>query len=412
VSRPNHQVVHRFIADDGIPLEVMADGSTRIQSYGPEMSPEARQTRLRSHVLETHPHLRSSGPLNRSLSTQWSDADYAAIERIAEQRGISKSEAGKVFMRSDGATPVPPFRETAFHLMRSSFPLAPGASESEEWLLRAVADTGTTDTTGLLGTYVDGRFVAFIDARRPAMESANGGVGPLPMSAKGKTFTRPRVTSFPTSAAQTEKSQLSSTQLTTASDALTKTAHGSVLNLTEQDVDWGDESCLDGTKETLAEAYAIDTEATFTAAIEAKVTTNVVGGSVDVTSVDDFVGAVGAAQLAVAGTAGIPGDTVYVGINQLANATAMVGNVTFPELFPRIVYSPGFSDNFIAVGASRFLEVFEAVKGFVAQTGALGAATMYGDTPASPATLERALAFRGYLVTNAYAQALCGIVAS
>jgi hypothetical protein len=303
--------------------------------------------------------------------------------------------------------------EYALHALRASFPFAPGHDESAA-LLRVVAESGTGDTGGLFPVEVVADLVKFVDSSRPAIVSAFAGNGPRAMPEKGRTFTRPKVTTFPTSGAQTEKAQLTSTQLITSANTLTKTTHGDVLNITEQDLDWSDESFFAGATEVLAEAYAIDTEATFTAAIAAQVTTNAVGCS-DLTNLDAFAEAVAAAQLALIGSAGVPGDALYVGANQLANLTGATGQLAVPEMFPSVVYSPGFAHDFVAVAASRFMEAFETPKGLVLTTPDrmvnVGTADVL-DLQAVPSTLERTLAYRGYFAANIYAEALCGIVAA
>lgn len=287
--------------------------------------------------------------------------------------------------------------------------------EEAETLLRVVAETGTADTAGILPTPIVGDLVKFVDANRYVI----AGMRELPMPAKGKVFSRPRLTQSTQSAVQTEKAQLQSRQLTTTGDTVTKTTHGTVLNLTEQDIDWSEPALLDIAYEDMAEQYAIDTEATAATAIAAAITTNVV--TFDITTADAAATAAALADAAVAtyGTAKKLPDTIYCAVNVwgfLAGLTDDDGRPLYPSLSPvnapgqldltsfegnpmglRLCVSPAFSDNFFAMGVSRFLEYYEQNKGFISVN--------------VPSVLEQQVAYRGYFATNVYAKGLTGLTA-
>lgn len=284
--------------------------------------------------------------------------------------------------------------------------------EAHALLLRVVAESGTGDTAGILPTPIIGDLVKFVDASRPVISSMR----PMPMPDKGKTFSRPRLTQGTLSAAQTEKSQLSSRQLTTTGDTVTKATHGVVLRLTEQDMDWSEPSLLDIAYEDMADEYAIDTETAAATAIAAAATTTT---SFDITTADAaaFVAAMAAGAVSVYGTAKRLPDTVYAAVDAwgfIAGLVDSTGRPLFPSLAPmnapgtleltsfdgnpmglRLVVSPHFSSHFLAVGASRLLEQYEQNKGFV--------------TVNVPSVLEQEVAYRGYFAANCYAQGLCSL---
>lgn len=292
----------------------------------------------------------------------------------------------------------------------------PSEREEAQILLRVVAETGTGDTAGILPTPIVGDLVKFVDASRPLISSMR----PLPMPDKGKTFSRPRLTQSSQSAVQTEKAQLNSRQLTTTGDTVTKTTHGTVLRLTEQDIDWSEPALLDIAYEDMAEQYAIDTEATAAAAIAAKITTNVVSFDISTADAGDITPALAAAAVAAYASAKRLPDVILCAVNVWGFLAGLVDGddrPLYPNLNPvnaagtlqltdfkgnpmglTLVVSPAFSDDFFAVGVSRFLEVYEQNKGFA--------------TINVPSVLEQEVAYRGYFATNIYAQGLCGLTAS
>lgn len=291
-------------------------------------------------------------------------------------------------------------------------PSAVDREEAHNLLLRVVAETGTGDTSGILPTPIIGDLVKFVDASRPVITSMR----PMPMPDKGKTFSRPRLTQSTQSGTQTEKSQLTSRQLTTTGDTVTKATHGTVLRLTEQDMDWSEPALLDIAYEDMAEQYAIDTETSASTAIAAAATTTT---PFDITTADAAatIGALALGAVSVYNTAKRLPDTIYAAVDVWGFFAALVdstGRPLFPNLAPmnapgtldltsfegnpmglRLVVSPHFSSHFLAVGASRLLEQYEQNKGFV--------------TVNVPSVLEQEVAYRGYFAANVYAQGLCSL---
>lgn len=297
---------------------------------------------------------------------------------------------------------------------RASFG-TPSERDEAQVLLRVVAETGTADTAGILPTPIVGDLVKFVDASRPLISSMRS----LPMPDKGKVFSRPRLTQSAQSAAQTEKGQLQSRQLTTTGDTVTKTTHGTVLRLTEQDMDWSEPALLDIAYEDMAEQYAIDTEATAATAVAAGITSNVVSFDISTATAADVTPALAAAAVATYGTAKRLPDVILAAVNVWGFLAGLVDGddrPLYPNLNPvnasgtleltdfkgnpmglTLVVSPAFADDFFAIGVSRYLEVYEQNKGFA--------------TVNVPSVLEQEVAYRGYFAANVYAKGLTGLTA-
>lgn len=290
--------------------------------------------------------------------------------------------------------------------------IPPSEREEAQALLRVVAEVGTGDTTGILPTPIVGDLVKFVDSQRYVVNAMRG----IPMPAKGKTFTRPRLTQSTQSGSQTEKSQLTSRQLTTTGDTVTKATHGTVVDISEQDIDWSEPSVFDIVYEDMAEQYAIDTEATAAAAIVAAATNT---SSFDISTADSA--AVAAAFAAGAGATygrakALP-DTIFAAVNVWSFLAGLVdgdGRLVYPNLAPmnapgqldlttfrgnpmglKLVVSPAFSDNFVAIGVRRLCEVYEQNKGFISVN--------------QPSNLEVQVAYRGYFAANVYANGLTSL---
>lgn len=319
--------------------------------------------------------------------------------------------AGITHVAARGTKPMTP-GEYACTVYRASFGETVAEREEATTLLRTVQETGTADTSGILPTPIIGDLVKFVDASRPLITAMR----PMPMPLKGKTFSRPRLTQSTQSEVQTEKSQLQSRQLTTTGDTVTKATHGTVLNLTEQDVDWSDPALLDIAYEDMAEQYAIDTETTAATAVTAAATTTT-PFDISTAGAADLTPALAAGAASVYNTAKRLPDVVLCAVNVWAFLAGLMDaddRPLFPNLSPvnapgtldltsfggnpmglKLVVSPHFADNFFAVGASRLLEQYEINKGFV--------------TINVPSVLEQQVAYRGYFATNVYAQGLCSL---
>jgi len=337
-----------------------------------------------------------------------------AMRETADILGRYKEddEPSRVTVRGEVAPkPMTP-GEYAVTVYRSQVGSPTEREEAHALLLRVVAETGTGDTAGILPTPIIGDLVKFVDASRPVISAMRA----MPMPDKGKTFTRPRLTQSSQSGTQTEKSQLTSRQLTTTGDTVTKATHGTVLRLTEQDMDWSEPALLDIAYEDMAEQYAIDTETTAASAITtaATTTTPFTIGSADAAAT---IAALANGAVSVYNTAKRLPDTVFAAVDVWGFFAALVdgqGRPLFPNLAPmnapgtldltsfegnpmglRFVVSPHFASGFLAVASSRLLEQYEQNKGFV--------------TINAPSVLEQEVAYRGYFATNCYAQGLCSL---
>ena len=261
-------------------------------------------------------------------------------------------------------------------------------------LMRAPDLTDGTDASGLIASSVEGvSLLALVQDSRPALQAANL----QQVSPDQGQFERWLVTGLPTSAAQSAQgAELSTGELEVTPNPVTMTTHGTAARIAEQVFDWGAGSnALQQVADAFALAYGLDTEHSFCAAVEAKVTTNVVDAD-SVTMADDIIDAVAAAQVALVESAGVPGSVLYGGVDLLSAFTAY--RDPLPPLFPQLVFSSAFSDDFVAVGVPRLLEAYEAPKGFARVQ--------------QPSTVGFRVSYSGYLGLNLHAEGLCGLAVS
>lgn len=376
---------------------------------------------LRSDLAMTEDETTEYEQLRVARESVSADIDNLA-EDFDRQRSISETLGRITPVDGDHGTRITHIREreAAPSMTPGEYAVAcirswtgtPTEREEAQTLLRVVAEVGTGDTAGILPTPIVGDLVKFVDANRYAVNAMRS----LPMPPKGKTFTRPRLTQSSQSGTQTEKSQLTSRQLTTTGDTVTKATHGTVLNLTEQDIDWSEPSLFDIVYEDMAQQYAIDTEATAAAAIAAAATNT---QAFDISTADSAAVAAALADGAGAtyGRAKSLPDTLFAAVNVWSFLAGLVdgdGRLVYPTLAPmnapgtleltdfrgnpmglRLCVSPAFSDNFAAIGVSRLCEVYEQNKGFVQVN--------------LPSALEVQVAYRGYFATNVYANGLTSL---
>jgi len=209
---------------------------------------------------------------------------------------------------------------------------------------------------------------------------------------------------------QTEKVGLASRSLTTASDAVSKETAGSVLRLTEQDVDWSDPRTLDEASLDLAESYGIATETSvatkLAAALEDMATADF---DIDTGDAGDLVVALAAAAVSVHNTSKALPDVVVAGLatwEYLAGIIDGSGRALYPNLAPnsasasvdgnplglKFVIVPSWETGLV-VGCSRFLRTWEDVKGLI--------------DVADPGHMEVEVAYRGYFAAHVYPQGFC-----
>jgi hypothetical protein len=285
----------------------------------------------------------------------------------------------------------------------------------DDVLTRVVATDSTIETAGLVPTEITGDLIKFVDANRYVV----GSMREMPMPTAGKTFTRPRATQRTLAGKQVaEFGELTSQQLTIVGDAIPKSTHGSVLEVSEQDIDWTDAAMLQIVLEDMADSYALSTEAEAAAAVEAGIVHGTNDGTLSLTAdAATFHQAIAAAAGAVYGTAKRLPDTLYVAVDRWAYLVGLVdlqGRPLYPNLGPvnapgtmnvasfdgapmglKLVVSPAFRQGFVALGVSRLLEQFEMNKGLVMVP--------------QPATLSVQIAYRGYFATNVQTKALVAL---
>jgi hypothetical protein len=240
------------------------------------------------------------------------------------------------------------------------------------------------------------------------------------------TFKRPRLSQRSTVGTQAaEGDVLSSQRVQTAGDTVTKVTKGGVLSLSEQEIDWTDPALLGLSIEDLAASYAIDTDDFLATAIETAATANDATETILAAALPtaaNFVAAVtAAAGVAYASAKRLP-DTLFVDTNWWSRILGIVdttGRPVFPThgqsvnssgtaegvtsfgginvLGLNVVVDPNFTADFMCVAVSSLIEFYEQNKGLLSIN--------------APSTLEVQYAYRGYVATNVYLQAIASIEA-
>lgn len=173
------------------------------------------------------------------------------------------------------------------------------ARERLEVFNRTADHQTTADNAGLLPDPIVGPLVNFIDATRPVVMAL--GTQPITTS----PFRRSRVTQQTEVARQTdggtaeitEKVELASQKMLITSDTVTAETYGGYVNVSRQNIDWTSPSAYDAVVNSLAEQYAIVTEAVACDAIQA-VNTSAVEYPLNPTG-DELSAAIWAARAAV-----------------------------------------------------------------------------------------------------------------
>lgn len=282
-------------------------------------------------------------------------------------------------------------------------------------LTRSVAEQVISDNLGVVPTFIIGDVIKFVDSNRYLV----GRMRSLPMPQGGKTFTRPRVTQRTLAGQQTnEFDELTSRAMLLTGDTVTKETHGTVISLSEQDIDWTDPAMLDIVIEDMGESYAIDTESTACAAVQAAATNTLpFDQSGDPAA---FIQAAASGAASLYGNAKKLPDAMLASVDMWAYLVGLVdstGRQLFPNLGPvnapgtldltdfsgnpmglPLVVSPEFTSGFLCLAATRYLEAYEQNKGFL-------------QIPA-PSTLSVTVAYRGYFATNVKAQGLLSLTAA
>jgi HK97 family phage major capsid protein len=209
----------------------------------------------------------------------------AQIEPLAAIESLRDTHAGTIAAmprtglpaeprRVDGGERTPDYRSAGAYvvdLLRARGLTERGVvdhdAEARIAQFRVVANQTTTQTPGILPTPIVGGVVDLIDANRPLISSLGGAraLGGIP----GTSFTRPKITTHTTVAAQAgEKTQLSSTAMVISPVSFTKSTYGGTVDISRQDIDWTSPAAWDILVRDLANVYAVQTETAVAAAFQ------------------------------------------------------------------------------------------------------------------------------------------------
>lgn len=291
-------------------------------------------------------------------------------------------------------------------------------SEAKEYM-RAVAQQGLADNSGVVPQLILGDLIKFVDPSRPALNS----FGTRPMwTGDGR---RPRVTQSTSVAVQSaEFAELASQKMLITKDSLTRGTYGGYVEISEQDAEFTDPGMMQIIMEDLAEQYGVTTgnvvADTFVTACTN--TTEVGGAAGALTGVTNanLVAAFWAAALQVYNQCKKLPDTMWVSADMWANLGARLDldeRPLFPGISPTnasgtmegvaswggrpvnldFVVDPNFASGTIIIGRKQYGEVYETIKGT-----AVGAFNV--------GTLATQVGYRGYLGTYFRAEGFTRLV--
>jgi HK97 family phage major capsid protein len=181
-----------------------------------------------------------------TLNKQIQTATGARMALLEAGNALHKANAGVTTVDRGAKAPEPP-ELTAGEFFAEWLQLhhPDGHRDPERFLDRAAryidrAQQATADTAGILPVPIVGNVIKLSDSRRPAwMTLTHPG-----MPAKGKQFTRPRITQRASVGTQTEGQALASQKMTVVADTVTKATYGGTLELTLQDIEWTEPEAL------------------------------------------------------------------------------------------------------------------------------------------------------------------------
>lgn len=290
---------------------------------------------------------------NASAASLHEKVNRATNDEVREGELITRSESDRILREE---YPTAGSYIVAMHAAKSDKDVA-------RRLTRVMAHQLTSDNPGLLPTPVIGNLLGVLESRRPTINS----VGVRQMPAKGKNFERPRLTGHSIADQQSgEKQPLVSQKITVDSVSVPKVTTGTVINISQQDLDWSQPSVLDLVLSELYAAIAVETNSVLVDAFVAAVTQT--HASTLPTFVSDFYTAAG---MIIAET-GQPPTNLWVSPDvwgQIGGATDSTG---------RPLFSAGSPSN--SVGSTTPSSLYGSVLGvplvvdsaFPAQTAILG----------------------------------------
>ena len=291
----------------------------------------------------------------------------------------------------------------------------PGADVLQRVVAHGVAADGTAPVT------IEGDLLKFVDATQYAVNAARR--LPLPDN-HAPTFKRPRVTQRTTAGQQvTEGDVLSSQRLQLTGDTITKLTRGSVLSLSEQEIDWSEPAMLGLAITDMMQSLSIDIDTVLTAAIEVQADQADAVVCSLTAAPDVFLKAVADAAAAVYSKARRLPDTLFVAVDRWAyllsltdttgrplflagnqfnsigtggNASSFAGGMNIAGL--NVVVDPNFSTNVWCVSCSELCEMYIQDKGLLSIN--------------VPSTLEIQYAARSYCAANVLPQSTVGLEAA
>ena len=275
--------------------------------------------------------------------------------------------------------------------------------------MRAAAQQGLADNSGVVPTPILGDLIKFVDPARPALNS----LVTRPMWTG--TGYRPRVTQSTSVTSQAaEFTELASQKMLITKDALTRNTYGGYVEISEQDAEFTDPGVMQIIMEDLAQQYGVTTgnvvaDALVAAATNTYELTGAAGAISTVANADLIKGLWAGANQVYTQCKKLP-DTLWLAPNVWADfggRTDTTGRPLFPQLGVqnstgtldgvgawagsplagiRMVVDPNFATDVMVIGRSQYGEVYEQIKGT-----AIGAFNV--------GTLATQVGYRGYLGT-------------
>lgn len=262
-----------------------------------------------------------------------------------------------------------------------------GDRDARERLARAIQNEVTSDVPGLVPEPIVGDVINIIDASRPIVSYLRT----YSMPQYGSSFTRPKVKQHTLVDAQTaQKTELASRKFLVDPIQVNKVTMGGAIDVAFQVIDWTQPAALNAITNDLADQYAIQTESSTAALINAAATVDNVANVVSIgsggtaTAAEWIAGIAEAAGIVYAGCGRLP-DAIFCSPDMwavLIGLTDTTGRPIVSAGSPQnsmgngapntwaasilgmpLITSPGLPAGTVVVGASSFSEVYEDRRG-------------------------------------------------
>ena len=342
-------IVNRALADERDMTEAEDAECKRHQDEIEKLAPQIeRWTKLRETRHETVTRMETARPVTKRAQV---------VERVGKNDD-PEGDVRDVF-------------GTAGAYAMATMKAGRGDLVAREQVQRALAIATTADVPGLLPVTYTGDIRNRITAVRPLVQSGRQ----MPMPATGMDVRRPKITQHTLVGKQNgEKTELPSRALRVQYDTIPLVTYGGAVNMSIQEAERTDPSALDMTFEDLAAQYGIATEEVTAAELDTLVP--IASGPLDLTTAtgDDVLAAIYTATGTIYGaTSGKTPNVIYAGLgwwsklgaltkpvnpqNSIANADP--GTLTMGIGSLKVVVSPKLDNDFLAVGVSDALEIYE-----------------------------------------------------